>query len=116
MEGGRCHDCARAACIPFTKRCGPAAYLAVQFNRKEQIFCADPYLWPRRKQSYQNIFIWQFVLRSCMSAARTAQMMLTYHADADHHEAVVLDMNNVVDAIHVSSGATLEMTNITVSP
>ena len=28
----------------------------------------------------------------------------------------MLDMNNIVDAIHVSSGATLEMVNITVSP
>ena len=37
-----------------------------------------PHLWPRRKQSYHKILARQCVLRFCMSAAHTAQTMLTY--------------------------------------
>ena len=34
----------------------------------------------------------------------------------DNQAVVMLDMHNIVDAIHVSAGATLELVNITVSP
>ncbi len=33
----------------------------------------------------------------------------------DDQAVVMLDMHNIVDAIHVSAGATLELVNITVS-
>ena len=42
--------------------------------------------------------------------------MFSLSPAADDRAVVMLDMHNIIDAIHVSAGATLELLNITVSP
>ena len=54
--------------------------------------------------------------RACLSSLQPCSPIPPFMFATDDQAVVMLDMHNIVDAIHVSAGATLEFVNITVSP